>query len=60
MVGEQRPHDDEAWMAYLHWYVLRTRTRVTYVPPELPQQPADPSAGYPIRRDQNYGTVVSL
>ena len=60
VVAEHRPHDDEACRVYLQWYQVRTRTRVTYVPPELPQEPADASAGYPVRRDQNYGTAVSL
>jgi hypothetical protein len=33
VVVEPRLHDDNAWRAYLQWSTVRTRTRVTYVPP---------------------------
>jgi hypothetical protein len=32
VVIEHRLHDGVAWVAYLQWYLPRTRTRVTYVP----------------------------
>jgi hypothetical protein len=32
VVIEHRLHDAAAWVAYLQWYLSRTRTRVTYVP----------------------------
>jgi hypothetical protein len=35
VVIEHRLHAAAAWVAYLQWYLPRTRTRVTYVP--LPQ-----------------------
>ena len=65
VVTETRPHDDEAWPAYLTWYVQRTRTRVMYVPDEAPPPIPDvhrtlPSTTYPVRRDQNFDTAVSL
>jgi hypothetical protein len=29
IVTEHRLHDGVAWVAYLQWYLLRTRTRVS-------------------------------
>jgi hypothetical protein len=41
VVTEHRLHDGTAWVAYLQWYLPRTRARVTYVPttPPLPPVP---------------------
>jgi hypothetical protein len=44
-------HDDDAWRAYLQWYTARTRTRMTYVPPN-PRLDLVPASTYPYRRDQ--------
>ena len=57
VVTETRPHDDEAWAAYL--------TCVMYVPDEAPPPIPNvhrtlPSTTYPVRRDQNFDTAVSL
>ena len=63
VVAEQRPHDDEAWRAYLQWYLVRIRTRVMFGPPELQEEPepeAVASQGYPVRRDQTSATAVSF
>jgi hypothetical protein len=43
-----KPTIDVAWLAYLQWYILRTQTCMMYVLLELPQEPADPTTGYPI------------
>jgi hypothetical protein len=66
VVTEERAHDDAAYMTYLMWYIPRIRTRVMYVPsaPPLPPIPDHqwllPSGTYPVRRDQNADTRVSL
>jgi hypothetical protein len=39
VVTEHRLHDGAAWVAYLQWYLPRTRTRVTYVPATPPSPP---------------------
>jgi hypothetical protein len=41
VIAEHRLHDGAVWVAYLQWYLPRTRTRVTYVPatPPLPPVP---------------------
>jgi hypothetical protein len=36
VVTEHRLHAATAWVAYLQWYLPRTRTRVTYVPATAP------------------------
>jgi hypothetical protein len=65
IVTEHRLHDAAAWVAYLQWYLARTRTRVTYVPttPPPPLVPDHdrvlPDATYPVRRDQAADTAVS-
>jgi hypothetical protein len=57
VITEHCLHDAAAWVAYLQWYLPRTRTRVTYVhatPPPPPVPDHDrvlPSATYPVRRD---------
>jgi hypothetical protein len=57
VVTEHRLHNGAAWVAYLQWYLPRTRIRVTYVPATLPS-PSVPDhdrilldATYPVRRD---------
>jgi hypothetical protein len=35
VITEHRLHDDATWVAYLQWYLPRTRTRVMYVPARL-------------------------
>jgi hypothetical protein len=53
--SEHRLHDGAAWVAYLQWYLPRTRTRVTYVPATLPPPPVSDhdrvlaDAMYPVR-----------
>jgi hypothetical protein len=65
VVTEHRLHDGAAWVAYLQWYLPRTRTRVTYVPATPPPPPASdhdkvlPDVTYPVRRDQTADTAVS-
>jgi hypothetical protein len=65
IVTEHRLHDATAWVAYLQWYLPRTRTRVTYVPASVPPPPVSdhdrvlPDATYPVRRDQTADTAVS-
>jgi hypothetical protein len=60
-----RAHGAAAWVAYLQWYLPRTRTRVTYVPATPPPPPVPdhdrvvPDATYPVRRDQTADTAVS-
>jgi hypothetical protein len=36
VVTEHGLHATAAWVAYLQWYLPRTRTRVTYVPATAP------------------------
>jgi hypothetical protein len=63
--AEHRLHGGAAWVAYLQWYLLRTRTRVTYVhatppPPPVPDHDRiPPDATYPVRRDKTATTAVS-
>jgi hypothetical protein len=65
VVTEHRLHDDAAWVAYLQWYLPRTRTWVTYVPATPPPPPVPdhdrilPDTTYPVRRDQTADTAVS-
>jgi hypothetical protein len=65
VVTEHRLHDGAAWVAYLQWYLLRMRTRVTYVPATPPPPPVVDHGGvlrdatYPVRRDQTADTAVS-
>jgi hypothetical protein len=64
IVIEHRLHDGASWVAYLQWYLPRTRTRVTYVPATPPPPPVPdhnrilPDATYPVRRDQTADTAV--
>jgi hypothetical protein len=63
VVIEHHLHDGAAWVAYLQWYLPRTRARVTYVPatPPLPPVPDHDrvlsDATYPVRRDQTTDTA---
>jgi hypothetical protein len=64
VVTEHRLHDGAAWVAYLQWYLPRTRTRVTYVP-ATPPPPHFPDHDMvlldmtcPVRRDQTADTAV--
>jgi hypothetical protein len=65
VVTEHCLHATAAWVAYLQWYLPRTRTRVTYVPATAPPPPVPdhdrvlPDATNPVRRDQTADTVVS-
>jgi hypothetical protein len=65
VVTEHRLHDGTAWVAYLQWYLPRTRTRVTYVPATLPPPPVPDhdrvlsDATYPVHRDQIVDIAVS-
>jgi hypothetical protein len=64
VVTEHRLHA-AAWVAYLQWYLSRTRTRVTYMPatalppPVQDHDGVQPDATYSVRRDQTADTVVS-
>jgi hypothetical protein len=55
VVTEHRLHNAAAWVAYLQWYLPRTRTWVTYVPATPPPPPVSdhdrvlPDATYPMR-----------
>jgi hypothetical protein len=63
VLTEHRLHDSAAWVAYLQWYLPRTRTTyVTATPPPPPVPDHDrvlPDATYPVRRDQTADTTVS-
>jgi hypothetical protein len=65
VVTEHRLHDGAAWVAYLLWYLPRTRARVTYVPDTPPPPPVSdhdrilPDTTYPVRRDKTPATTVS-
>jgi hypothetical protein len=65
IITEHRLHNGTAWVAYLQWYLLRTRTRVTYMPSTPPPPPIPdhdrilPDTTYPVRRDQTANTAVS-
>jgi hypothetical protein len=65
IVTEHCLHDAAAWVAYLQWYLPRTRKRVTYMPATAPPPPVPdhdrvlPDATYPVRRDQTADTAVS-
>jgi hypothetical protein len=65
VVTEHRLHDGAAWVAYLQWYLRRTRTRVTSVPATPPPPPIPdhdrilPDVTYPVHRDQTADTAVS-
>jgi hypothetical protein len=65
VVTEHRLHDGVAWVAYLQWYLPRTRTRMTYVPATPPPPPVPDHDSilsditYPVRRDQTADTAVS-
>ncbi|KAF8701353.1 hypothetical protein HU200_033683 [Digitaria exilis] len=56
VVFEDRPHTNEAFAQYLHWYLSRTRVRVMHVPAEPPMT-AGVSETYPLARDQNFAVV---
>jgi hypothetical protein len=55
VVTEHRLHDGAAWVAYVQWYLPRTRTWETYVPASLPPPPVPdhdrvlPDATYLVR-----------
>jgi hypothetical protein len=65
VVTEHRLHDGATWVAYLQWYLLRTWTRVTYVPATPPPPPVPdhdrilPDATYPVCRDHTADIEVS-
>jgi hypothetical protein len=65
VVTEHRLRDAATWVAYLQWYLPRTRTWVTYVSatPPLPFVPDHdrvlPDVTYSVRRDQTADTAVS-
>jgi hypothetical protein len=65
VVTEHRLHDGATWVAYLQWYLPRTRTQVMYVPatPPPPRVPDHdrvlPNATYPVRRDQTTDIAIS-
>jgi hypothetical protein len=51
VVTEHCLHDGAAWVAYLQWYLLRTQTRVTYVPATPPRHLSQTTTGsYRTRR----------
>jgi hypothetical protein len=65
VVIEHCLHNGTTWVAYLQWYLLRTRMWVTYVhvttpPPSVPDHDKIlPDATYPVRRDQTADIAVS-
>jgi hypothetical protein len=65
VITEHRLHDGASWVAYLQWYLPKTRTRVTYVHATLPPPPIPdhdmvlPDATYPVHGDQTVDTAVS-
>ena len=60
LVDDHRPHSDEAFAAYLRWYLPRTRTRVMHIPDQPRTEPAQVTDTYPLSRDQNFGMAVWL
>jgi hypothetical protein len=54
VITEHRLHDDVAWVAYLQWYLPRTRTRVTYVPATPAPAPPPVSDHDRILQDTTY------
>ncbi|CAO2150709.1 unnamed protein product [Urochloa humidicola] len=58
VVVEERPHSDEAFAAYLAWYLPRTRSRVLVVPQDTPRAPAQVTDMYPVSRDQNFAIAT--
>jgi len=60
VVVEERPHSDEAFAAYLAWYLPRTRSRVVVVPQDPHGAPARVTDTYPVSRDQNFAIAVCL
>jgi hypothetical protein len=65
VVTKHRLHNNATWVAYLQWYLPRTRTRVTYVPATPPPPPVPnhdrilSNTTYLVRRDQTTDTTVS-
>jgi hypothetical protein len=65
VVTKHRLHNNATWVAYLQWYLPRTRTRVTYVPATPPPPPIPdhdrilPNVTYSVRRDKTADTAVS-
>jgi hypothetical protein len=63
VVTEHRLHDGPSWVAYLQWYLPRTRTWVMYVPATPPPPPVPDhdrvllDVTYPVRRDQTADTT---
>jgi hypothetical protein len=57
VVTEHHLHAAAAWVAYLQWYLPRTRTWVMYVPATAPLPPVPDhdrvlsDVTYPVRRD---------
>ena len=45
-------HSDAVFAEYLRWYLLRTRTRVTYTPPDVVQWTPALTDTYPVQHEQ--------
>ncbi|RLM58053.1 transposon protein, putative, mutator sub-class [Panicum miliaceum] len=60
VVDDHRPHSEEAFTAYLQWFLPRTRTRVMHIPQHPRTEPAQVTDTYPLSRDQNFGMAVCL
>jgi hypothetical protein len=60
LVDEHRPHSEEAFAAYLRWFLPRTWTRVMHIPQQPGIEPEQVTDTYPLSRDQNLGMAVCL
>ncbi|XP_022680517.1 uncharacterized protein LOC111256597 [Setaria italica] len=60
VVQEARAHDDDAFIAYLRWFLPRTRTQVTYVLREPPMEIASVTQTYLRSRDVNFDYVYDV
>jgi hypothetical protein len=60
VVDDHRPHSEEAFAAYLQWFLPRTRTCAMHIPQHPCTKPAQVTDTYPLSRDQNFGIAVCL
>ena len=52
-------HFDALFAEYLGWYLRRTRTRVTYTPPDVVQRTPTLTDMYPVQHEQATAYGVS-
>ncbi|BAH93841.1 Os07g0238100 [Oryza sativa Japonica Group] len=54
VINELFPHTEENYRDYLHWYLPRTRARVTFTPDAPEPHVAAVTDAYPTHRDRDY------